>query len=69
MEIKICIFVTVFLSSKETCLEQLKCTVHLSQEEEWWRVRRVVQRPLTASPLVSQYLPEMDDVAKDFVIR
>ncbi|XP_063885149.1 cytochrome P450 CYP12A2-like [Scylla paramamosain] len=39
------------------------------QEEEWWRVRRVVQRPLTASPLVAQYLPEMDDVAKDFVAR
>lgn len=39
------------------------------QGEEWWRVRRVVQRPLTASPLVARALPQMDGVAKDFVAR
>ncbi|KAK4293595.1 hypothetical protein Pmani_033720 [Petrolisthes manimaculis] len=39
------------------------------QEDEWWRVRRVVQRPVTSGALVSRYLPQMDDVAKDFISR
>ncbi|KAK3869375.1 hypothetical protein Pcinc_025310 [Petrolisthes cinctipes] len=39
------------------------------QEDEWWRVRRVVQRPVTSGALVSRYLPQMDDVAKEFISR
>lgn len=50
-------------------LFQGRAGILAEQGEEWWRVRRVVQRPLTASPLVAQYLPEMDNVAKDFVAK
>ncbi|KAK3858045.1 hypothetical protein Pcinc_035734, partial [Petrolisthes cinctipes] len=39
------------------------------QEDEWWRVRRVVQRPVTSGALVSRYLPQMDNVAKEFISR
>ncbi|XP_037785556.1 probable cytochrome P450 49a1 [Penaeus monodon] len=39
------------------------------QGEEWWRVRRRVQKPITDAALVSRYLPDMDDVARAFVRR
>ncbi|XP_063590896.1 probable cytochrome P450 49a1 [Penaeus indicus] len=38
------------------------------QGEEWWRVRRRVQKPITDPALVSRYLPAMDDVAKAFFL-
>ncbi|KAG0728988.1 putative cytochrome P450 49a1 [Chionoecetes opilio] len=51
------------------CLFQGRAGILAEQGQEWWRVRRAVQRPLTASPLVARYLAQMDAVAKDFVAR
>ncbi|KAK8726463.1 hypothetical protein OTU49_010263 [Cherax quadricarinatus] len=39
------------------------------QGEEWWRVRRRVQRPLTDATIIHSYLPQMDQVAMEFVER
>ncbi|XP_047476095.1 probable cytochrome P450 49a1 [Penaeus chinensis] len=51
----------VFISNPEDV-----CAI---QGEEWWRVRRRVQKPITDPALVSRYLPDMDDVARAFVRR
>ncbi|XP_042855596.1 probable cytochrome P450 49a1 [Penaeus japonicus] len=37
--------------------------------EEWWRVRRLVQTYSMKPKMVVQYLPQMDLVAKEFVVR
>ncbi|XP_069994046.1 1,25-dihydroxyvitamin D(3) 24-hydroxylase, mitochondrial-like [Penaeus vannamei] len=39
------------------------------QGEEWWRVRRLIQRHSMRPQMVLQYLPQMDRVAREFVVR
>ncbi|KAG7169307.1 cytochrome P450 49a1-like 2 [Homarus americanus] len=48
---------------------QGKAGILAEQGQEWWRVRRCVQRPVTNPQIVHRYLPQMDDVAKQFVDR
>ncbi|XP_042869957.1 probable cytochrome P450 301a1, mitochondrial [Penaeus japonicus] len=39
------------------------------QGEDWWRVRRRVQRPITDQDIISRFLPDVDEIAKTFVRR
>ncbi|XP_068228851.1 cytochrome P450 CYP12A2-like [Palaemon carinicauda] len=46
-----------------------KAGILAEQSEEWWRVRRQVQKPVTNSEIVGRYLPRMNDVAEAFIQR
>lgn len=46
-----------------------KAGILAEQGEEWWRVRRQVQKPITNSEIVGRYLPRMNEVAEAFILR
>ncbi|XP_064114449.1 cytochrome P450 CYP12A2-like [Macrobrachium nipponense] len=46
-----------------------KAGILAEQGEEWWRVRRQVQKPITNPEIVGRYLPRMNEVAEAFIRR
>lgn len=57
------------LMNKTKFFKENRTGIFTEQGEDWWRVRSLVQVHSTRTKTVAQYLPQVDQVAQEFVAR